>query len=127
MPRSPYRRPTFLNLALIQLPVGAFTSITHRVTGVLLALGVPWLVYLLELSLRGAQSYAHVTALFESWPLRGINIVLTWALAHHAFAGLRHLLADMGIGSALIQARRSAWLINVGALVVAVLLTGALY
>jgi len=41
------RRPVFFNLARIQMPVGALTSITHRVTGILLALGVPALGVLL--------------------------------------------------------------------------------
>lgn len=126
MQRSPDRRPAFLNLVLIQIPVGALTSITHRVTGVLLALGVPWVVYLFELSLRGAHAYARVVALLDSWPIRGTLILLTWALAHHAFAGIRHLLADIEIGSELAQARRSAWLVNIGAVAVAILAAGAL-
>ena len=40
-------RPAFFNLVQIQMPVGALTSITHRVTGILLALGIPYGVYLL--------------------------------------------------------------------------------
>jgi succinate dehydrogenase/fumarate reductase cytochrome b subunit len=32
------RRPVFFNLLQIQLPLGALTSITHRITGVILAL-----------------------------------------------------------------------------------------
>jgi succinate dehydrogenase cytochrome b556 subunit len=40
-------RPVFLNLMQIQMPVGALTSIGHRITGVLLAVGVPLSLYLL--------------------------------------------------------------------------------
>ncbi len=47
------RRPVFLNLTQIQMPVGAVTSITHRITGILLAIGIPFGIYLLDLSLQG--------------------------------------------------------------------------
>lgn len=36
------QRPVFFNLTQIQLPVGAVTSITHRITGILLAVGIPF-------------------------------------------------------------------------------------
>ena len=44
----------------IQMPVGAWTSIGHRVTGILLAVGVPVSVYLLDRSLRSEQAFADV-------------------------------------------------------------------
>ena len=50
--KSKTRRPVFFNLLQIQMPVGALTSITHRVTGILLALGIPFSIYLLDQSLR---------------------------------------------------------------------------
>ena len=59
-------RPVFFNLVQIQMPVGALTSITHRVTGILLALGIPYGVYLLDLSLQSPQSFAHWMWL-DSW------------------------------------------------------------
>jgi len=49
-------RPVFFNLDQIQRPVGALTPITHRVNGILLALGIPYGVYLLGLSLQSPQS-----------------------------------------------------------------------
>ena len=56
------RRPVFLNLAQIALPVGALTSIAHRVAGVLLAIGIPLGVYALDLSLQGPQGFARMAA-----------------------------------------------------------------
>ncbi|WP_420872246.1 succinate dehydrogenase, cytochrome b556 subunit [Cupriavidus necator] len=50
-----------------------------------------------------------------------LAIVHTWALAHHLFAGVRHLLSDIDIGSQLTAARRSAWIVNLGGIGVAVL------
>ena len=60
MTGSEKRRPIFFNLMQIQMPVGALTSITHRVTGIFLAISVPFGIYLLDLSLQGPQSYAHL-------------------------------------------------------------------
>ncbi len=115
------RRPVFFNLTQIQMPVGALTSITHRVAGILLALAIPFGVYLLDLSLRDAQSYAYVISLFDNSALRGVAVILVWVLAHHLFAGIRHLLADIDIGSELPAARRSAWIVNLGSVSVALL------
>ena len=53
-------------------------------------------------------------------------MVLTWALAHHLLAGIRHLLSDIDVGSGLPAARRSAWLVNVSGLVIAAFAAGAL-
>jgi succinate dehydrogenase / fumarate reductase cytochrome b subunit len=47
-------------------------------------------------------------------------------LAHHSLAGIRHLLSDVDVGSQLHAARRSAWIVNVGAVVVALLAAGVL-
>ncbi len=126
MPHSPKPRPVFFNLAEIQLPVGALTSITHRITGVLLALGVPLVIYLLDMSLQGPFGFDQVRVLLDHLPVKGALIVLTWALAHHMLAGVRHLLSDIDIGSQLPASRRSAWLANIGGLVVALLVAGAL-
>lgn len=121
------RRPVFLNLAQIQMPVGALTSIIHRVTGVLLAIGIPFSIYILELSLQSHQSYARLPGLFDTWVIKVAVIVFIWALTHHLLAGIRHLLSDIDIGSLLPAARRSAWMVNVGGLAVALFAAGALF
>jgi succinate dehydrogenase / fumarate reductase, cytochrome b subunit len=120
-------RPVFFNLVQIQVPVGALTSITHRVTGILLALGIPCGVYLLDLSLQSPQSFARLTGLFHQWPFKVAAILFIWALAHHLLAGTRHLLSDIDIGALLPAARRSAWIVNVGGLAAALLAVGVLF
>ena len=126
MATSNRKRPVFFNLMQIQMPVGALTSITHRVTGILLALGVPLLIYLLDLSLQSPQSYEQVKSIFDRFVFRGAAIVFVWALAHHMLAGIRHLLSDVDIGSQLPAARRSAWVVNLGGIAVALLALGVL-
>lgn len=121
------RKAVFFNLTQIQMPVGAVTSITHRITGILLAIGIPFGVYLLDQSLRDLQSYVGVTQLFAHPAFKVAALAFIWALAHHLFAGVRHLLSDIDIGSRLPAARRSAWSVNLGGVAVALLAAGALF
>jgi succinate dehydrogenase / fumarate reductase cytochrome b subunit len=123
---SKSNRPVFFNLMQIQMPVGALTSISHRVTGVFLAAGVPFSIYLLDLSLRDPQSFGRVASLFDGLPFRGTVILFVWLLTQHLLAGIRHLLSDIDIGSQLPAARRSAWIVNLSGLAVALLAAGLL-
>ena len=125
LPR-PLPRPVFLNLLQIQMPVGAITSILHRLTGVLLAAGVPLGMYLLWRSLDSEAGFAQVMALLQHRAFKGLVVVLVWALAHHVLAGTRHMLTDINIGSTLHTARRSAWTVNIAGAVVALLALAAL-
>lgn len=120
------RRPVFFNLTQIQMPVGSLTSITHRITGVLLALGIPAVIYLLQLSLRSPEDYAWVTGMFDIVAFKFLAVLFIWALAHHSLAGVRHLLSDIDIGSRLHAARTSAWIVNCSAVIIALLSAGAL-
>jgi succinate dehydrogenase / fumarate reductase cytochrome b subunit len=121
------RRPVFFNLAQISLPIGAVTSILHRITGVLLAAGIPVIVYLLQLSLRDEAGYQHVAALLGQFPLKQIGAAFIWVFCYHLLAGIRHLSSDVDVGSSLRGARFSAWLVNGCAMVIALLCIGAFF
>lgn len=123
-PTQPMRaleRPMFLNLLQIQMPVGAVTSILHRLSGVVMALGVPLVMYLFWRSLGSQEGFAQVMALLHQHIFQAVVLVLVWALAHHVLAGVRHMLTDFNIGSTLHYARRSAWGVNVAAAALALL------
>ena len=124
---APVQRPVFLNLMRIQLPVGALTSIGHRISGVVLVASVPIAVYLLGLSLRDEDGFLQVRALFTGFAVKAGVVVMTWALAQHMLGGVRHLLTDFDIGSPLRVARRSAWFVNLAAVAVALLAAGVLW
>ena len=119
-------RPVFLDLTQIQMPVGALTSIMHRVSGILLSASVPVGVYLLGRSLENEQGFEEVTSLLEHWVAKVAVTLVVWALAHHVLAGVRHLLSDFDVGSPLRRARRSAWFVNLGGVAVALLAAGVL-
>jgi succinate dehydrogenase cytochrome b subunit len=104
--------PVFLNLLRIRFPVGAVTSVAHRVSGLLLFLSFPVLVYWLDLSLRDPAGYADAREWLDCGWVRLTSVVIVWSLVHHLFAGLRFLLIDLGLGVGRTAARRSAWAVN---------------
>jgi hypothetical protein len=56
-PMTQRARPVFLNPLAIKLPIGALTSIGHRISGFVLTAGVPFWVYLWSLSFRDEQGF----------------------------------------------------------------------
>lgn len=115
------RRPVFLNLTQIAMPVGALTSIGHRIGGVILAAAVPAAIYLFALSLVDEVGFARVAELSEQFAFKAAVVITVWALAHHLLGGVRHLLSDFDIGSPLLLARQSAWFVNLVGIAVALL------
>ena len=104
-------RPFFLNLLKIRLPISGVVSIMHRVSGVLMFVCIPLVIYLLELSLRNGPGFEQV-AHWLTQPLgKLIVLLLIAALLHHLFAGIRFLLIDFDIGLGKSQSLRSAWLV----------------
>lgn len=122
----PLRRARFLDLTRIRFPVGAVCSIGHRVSGVALAVAIPLLIALFARSLAGAEGYAEAARWLAPLQARAALVLVVWAFAHHLLAGVRHLLMDIGAGSALGPARASAWLVNLAGIAIAVLAGGAL-
>ncbi len=104
------QRPVFLNLTKISLPVTGVVSIFHRLSGLFLALSIPLLIYLFDLSLRSAQGFSEAQQLLQLPLLKLLLTVGAWALAHHLVAGIRFLLIDLDIGVLKTAARRSAWI-----------------
>jgi len=103
-------RPRFLNLLQIRMPIGAVTSIAHRVSGILLFLAIPLGAFLFELSLKSEAGFEQAAALLQSPLLHLFSLLLAWSLMHHLLAGLRFLILDLGLGLDKPQARRSAWI-----------------
>ena len=114
------RRPLWFNLSPLNLPVPAFVSILHRVSGVLLFLGLIGFLYLLDLSLASESGYARAAGLLGAPPAKLLVIASIWALLHHMCAGIRHLFLDVDIGVGLRAARRSAFAVFIVSLAMAV-------
>ncbi len=112
------KRPVYLNLFKIHLPVGGVVSIAHRVTGVGLAVLFPFGIYLLQLSLRDPSGFDRATSILSSVSGRITVLLVTWIFAQHFFSGVRHLFMDIDVGVEKAAARRSAWLTWVGSVII---------
>jgi succinate dehydrogenase / fumarate reductase cytochrome b subunit len=116
------RRPKHLDLAKIRLPMPGFVSILHRVSGALMFLFIPFVLYLLERSLGSAEAYANMGT-FVGHPIVKLALLgLLWAFLHHLFAGIRFLLLDLHVGSDLAAARSSSAAVLVVSLILTVVL-----
>lgn len=119
-------RPVYLNLLQIRLPVAGIMSIVHRITGVLMFLATPFLIYLLDLSLQDAQGFARAGQVFGSAPGALMLFGLLWGLLHHLLAGIRYLLLDVHIGVDKPWYRYTAWAVLLAAPLLGLILTGVL-
>ncbi len=109
--RMSERRPVYLNLLKIRLPVPGVVSFAHRITGVLLFLSLPFAVYVLDLSVQSQQSFVKVQQILHQPFMLLLQIVLLWSIVHHFFAGIRFLLIDAEIGVEKSAARMGSWLV----------------
>lgn len=118
----PKRRPVYLNLPAIRLPIPAIVSILHRVSGALLFfVGIPALLWGVQASLVSPEAYASFRAFIAHPIVKLAAIALVWAYLHHLFAGFRHLLQDVHVGLELKPARQSATVVVVAAVLATLL------
>jgi succinate dehydrogenase / fumarate reductase, cytochrome b subunit len=108
------------------MPVAAVVSIGHRISGFLLVIAIPFLIYAFQLSVSSAEEYANVIAFAEQPVSIVIIALLVWSFSHHLFAGIRFLLIDIDIGVSKAVASTSAWLIHGLAGLTTILVVGAL-
>jgi succinate dehydrogenase / fumarate reductase cytochrome b subunit len=105
---KPTPRPVYLNLIRIYLPLAGWVSVLHRISGALLFVAIPLVVWGLSVSLSGEDGFRRMSDCFSQPLPRLIVLLLIWALAHHGFAGLRHLALDVHWGLSLRCARRTS-------------------
>ena len=103
------KRPVYLDLVRIRLPLPGFVSILHRVSGMVLFLFAFWLLALLDASLESPEGYAQVQATIGHPLAKLVLIGLGWAFLHHFCAGIRYLFMDMDMGVDLATTRASSW------------------
>ncbi|WP_219999938.1 succinate dehydrogenase, cytochrome b556 subunit [Halomonas sp. LBP4] len=96
------KRPVNLDLSTIQFPLPALTSIAHRITGVILFIGLIFAFWALDKSLSSPAGFEAVRdALASNFLVKLIAWGLLSALAFHFVAGIKHLLMDIDIGVTL--------------------------
>jgi succinate dehydrogenase / fumarate reductase cytochrome b subunit len=104
---TPKARRAFTNIHVSQivryrLPPAGMVSIGHRISGALMFLLLPFVVWLFDVSLTSEVSYERFTSAYSAglgglsaWLVKLVTLGLIWAYLHHFIAGLRHLWMDM--------------------------------
>ncbi len=112
-----------------RLPLAGLVSILHRVSGLVMFVLMPFIIWMFDTSVSSEISYSEFTSVFVAgtgvlpgWFFKLVALALIWAYLHHLIAGLRHLWMDATHAVSLEFGRQSA----VVTLVVSLALTFAL-
>jgi succinate dehydrogenase / fumarate reductase cytochrome b subunit len=112
-----------------RLPLAGLVSILHRVSGLLMFVLLPFIIWMFDTSLSSEITYGQFTSVFGAgvgfvpgWFFKLVALALIWAYLHHLLAGLRHLWMDATHAVTLEFGRSSA----IFTLAVSVVLTLAL-
>ena len=108
---QPDNRPLSPHLQVYRPQLTSVLSITHRGTGVFLAVASLLLVYWLAALAEGPESYATAQGLFGSWLGKLILLACTFSMFYHLCNGVRHLFWDIGFGFELDTAYRSGYVV----------------
>ncbi len=107
-PPSRPQRPEFRNinafkdLPTYRWPLASLVSGMHRISGLIMFLLLPFIIWLFDTSLSSEYSYARFSAAFSvglgflpGWFIKLVTLGLIWAYLHHIIAGVRHLWMDI--------------------------------
>lgn len=91
------------------MPVTAIVSILHRITGIILFVGLAFLFYAFDLSLESQEGFDTVAnALQTNFFVKFVIWGVVSALLYHFVAGVKHLFMDMGYFEELESGRKAA-------------------
>jgi succinate dehydrogenase / fumarate reductase cytochrome b subunit len=113
-------RPVYRNIHVTQivsyrLPPAGIVSILHRVSGLLMFLLLPFIIWMFDKSLSSEISYDVFTNAFvagvgflPAWFIKLVALGLIWSYLHHFIAGVRHLWMDATHSVSKAQGHNSA-------------------
>jgi len=101
------KRPKFRNINVFtdlpgyRLPAAGIVSILHRISGFIMFLLMPFIIWMFDTSVSSEYSFAKFKAAFNTglgyapgWFIKLVALALIWAYLHHFISGLRHLWMD---------------------------------
>ena len=118
-------KPVFINLFKIQLPLSAFLSITHRVSGMLIFFMVlPVSVYILNILFESEPSfYLFIDTYNSSIFLRTFVLFNVLIFEYHVLAGIRHMLMDFNLINETLSASNTSAIVTLIVFILNVFLT----
>jgi succinate dehydrogenase / fumarate reductase cytochrome b subunit len=114
-------RPVNLDLTKFKFPPMALISICHRITGVLLFLLLPLMLYLLHHSLSSSAGFSATLVQLHHPVMKFFVWVTLSAALFHLIAGIRHISMDLGFGENVCAGRATAYIVFVVAAILIVL------
>ena len=107
-PAPPPARREFRNIHALRdlpsyrLPPAGWVSILHRISGALMFVLLPFIIWMFDTSVSSEYSFARLSSAFNNglWRLPAVlvklvTLALIWAYLHHLIAGLRHVYMDV--------------------------------
>jgi succinate dehydrogenase / fumarate reductase, cytochrome b subunit len=102
------KRPEFRNINALtdlpsyRLPLAGWVSILHRVSGAIMFILMPFIIWMFDTSVSSEISFARFTSVFTAgigfipgWFVKLVALAIIWAYLHHFIAGIRHLWMDI--------------------------------
>jgi succinate dehydrogenase / fumarate reductase, cytochrome b subunit len=102
-PRPEFRNINALkDLPTYRLPPAGWVSILHRISGAIMFILMPFIIWMFDTSVSSEISFAKFTSVFNAgvgfvpgWFFKLVALAIIWAYLHHFIAGVRHLWMDI--------------------------------
>ena len=117
------QRPLSPHLDIYKKQITSVLSITHRLTGVVLAIGALLVAAWLVCVASDADCFTWCQHIIASWFGKLALFVFSASLIYHLLNGVRHLLWDIGWGMDIATVEKTGYLV----VVLSVILTGLLW
>jgi succinate dehydrogenase / fumarate reductase cytochrome b subunit len=117
---KPAARPLSPHLSVYRLPLAAILSITHRITGIGLTLGILLLTWWVAAAAYGPDAYAVFTGVMGSFIGYLLLLGFSVSLFYHLCNGIRHLFWDAGMNFEIAETNRGNMIVLAGTVILTV-------
>lgn len=132
------KRPEFRNINALsdlptyRLPPAGWVSILHRISGFIMFLLMPFIIWMFDTSISSEISFEKFKAAFNIgmlglpgflWKLAALALI--WAYLHHFIAGLRHLWMDVSHAAVSKEFGKASALVTLALSIILTLVLGA--
>ncbi|MBK7613959.1 MAG: succinate dehydrogenase, cytochrome b556 subunit [Burkholderiales bacterium] len=134
------QRPEFRNINAVsdlpnyRLPIAGIVSILHRVSGLLMFVLLPFIIWMFDTSVTSEVSFDGFRSVFiagvgfvPGWFFKLVALAIIWAYLHHWLAGIRHIRMDIKHTVTKEQGKSSAQIVLAISLTLTVLLAAKLF
>ena len=123
-----------IDAAQYRLPVAGVVSILHRISGLLMFVLLPFIIWMFDASVTSEISYDGFTNAFvagigiaPAWFIKLVALGLIWSYLHHFIAGVRHVWMDATHSVSKEQGKNSAVITLILSLLLTVMLGAKLF